>query len=410
MAVAEITKVLNGKIAELIWVSQRVMAITLKEKLDQPKKLIEKIYGTTKIVEILAEIKNKNFKQALSLLLGNADFRRKLCGEKTRKFLFGLSIYNLNAEEKFFKSLVRQSTRLANTIKKSLSEDGLRNGFVKTEKGEVSSGSIKKNKLLEFGADFVLITGKNETFVGKTIAIQEFEEYEKRNYQRPARNLKSGIMPIKLARIMINLAQAKENEPVLDPFCGDATILQELVLLGFKQIIGFDKNEKAVKAAKENLVWLFGQYPNLEKEKIRLQVLAQDATSISTVLSPASISAIISEPYLGPRLEKPPSPEEIRMIFRELAELYLKFFQQAFLVLKPNGKIVIIFPCFQLNKNLVFLEILEQIKKSGFVLESAFPLEFQPFPAVKITARNSILYEKENQILIREILIFRKAV
>jgi len=59
-------------------------------------------------------------------------------------------------------------------------------------------------------------------------------------------------MSTKLARCMINLAQAKKNDLVLDPFCGTGSILLEAGLIGCS-ILGFDLNRRMVIGSLQNL-------------------------------------------------------------------------------------------------------------------------------------------------------------
>ncbi len=61
-------------------------------------------------------------------------------------------------------------------------------------------------------------------------------------------------MPAKLARCMVNLAQPKAGELVLDPFCGTATMLVEAGLIGCR-VIGFDVQSRMVKGSLQNLLY-----------------------------------------------------------------------------------------------------------------------------------------------------------
>lgn len=61
-------------------------------------------------------------------------------------------------------------------------------------------------------------------------------------------------MPAKLARCMVNLAQPKAHELVLDPFCGTATILVEAGLMGCR-VVGLDVKRHMVKGSLQNLLY-----------------------------------------------------------------------------------------------------------------------------------------------------------
>jgi tRNA (guanine10-N2)-dimethyltransferase len=60
-------------------------------------------------------------------------------------------------------------------------------------------------------------------------------------------------MKAKLARCMVNLAQPKADDLVLDPFCGTASILIEAGLMGCR-VMGFDVQPRMVRGSLQNLL------------------------------------------------------------------------------------------------------------------------------------------------------------
>lgn len=61
-------------------------------------------------------------------------------------------------------------------------------------------------------------------------------------------------MTAKLARCMVNLAQPKVGDLVLDPFCGTASMLIEAGLIGCR-VMGFDVKRRMVKGSLQNLLY-----------------------------------------------------------------------------------------------------------------------------------------------------------
>jgi len=59
-------------------------------------------------------------------------------------------------------------------------------------------------------------------------------------------------MPAKLARCMVNLAQPKAGDILLDPFCGTASMLVEAGLIG-RKVVGFDVQRRMVRGSLRNL-------------------------------------------------------------------------------------------------------------------------------------------------------------
>jgi tRNA (guanine10-N2)-dimethyltransferase len=75
---------------------------------------------------------------------------------------------------------------------------------------------------------------------------------ERRPRKRPF--FHPSAMPPKLARCMVNLAQPKAGELVLDPFCGTASMLIEAGLIGCR-VIGFDAQRRMIRGSLRNLVY-----------------------------------------------------------------------------------------------------------------------------------------------------------
>jgi len=70
---------------------------------------------------------------------------------------------------------------------------------------------VEQNKLIESGIEFCLIVDKNRVFLGKTLVVQPFKDLSKRDFGRPARDDHSGMIPPKLAQMMINLARSNNG-------------------------------------------------------------------------------------------------------------------------------------------------------------------------------------------------------
>jgi len=81
---------------------------------------------------------------------------------------------------------------------------------------------------------------------------------ERRPRKRPF--FHPAAMPAKLARCMVNLAQPKVGELVIDPFCGTASMLIEAGLIGCR-VIGFDVKRRMVKGSLQNL-FCYGVKPD----------------------------------------------------------------------------------------------------------------------------------------------------
>lgn len=326
------------------------------------------------------------------------------------KVYFGFSLYSLSPEIKVEKYQPRLNA-VAMDIKARLrDEKHINSRYVVSREPELSSVIVAKNKLLKNGAEICFFFGKGEILFGQTLAVQEFEEFGSRDYSRPGRDEISGMLPPKLARMMINLAQVKNDAAILDPFCGSGTILQEAIVLGYKNLIGTDNSDKAVEDTNKNLSWLNSKMkaaspdgstklpPTLSLRRAgtmtgsAAKVFKLDVKDLSAKFKPNSIDAIITEPYLGPALKGNESQAQIDKIIKDLEKLYLSAFGQFAKVLAPGGKVVMVFPIYNLRKTQAKLDILSQIEKFGFV---------------KLN-KEELVYFREKQFVWREILIFEK--
>src|SRR5690606_11663784 len=137
--------------------------------------------------------------------------------------------------------------------------------------------------------------------------------------ERPMRDAYVGMLPPKLAQIMINLAHPQSGSTILDPFCGTGVVLQEAMLMRYA-VYGTDLSEKMVRYSRENLNWL--------QEKVLLSspwyLEVADATNQKWR---QPVDAVICETYLGKPLTSLPDQQTLQRIINEanaIAEGFLK--------------------------------------------------------------------------------------
>jgi len=387
LSLAEVLNVLDLKKIDfsLKIFKKNFLILKTKEKLNEDE-LQKRLGGTVKIGIIFLKIDDI---EKIDL-----EFLKKEL-PKGKKIYFGFSCYGEVKER--VKSQIKE---LALKLKKKLKEENVSSRWVSSKEIFLSSVIVKKNKLLISGAEFIFFFIKEKIFIGKTLTCQEFEEYEFYDFSRPIRKIEKGLIPPKLAKIMINLAKISEDKILLDPFCGSGTIINQAILMGYKNIIGTDISKEAVKDTQKNIKWLLKNL-KFKTFNLKINIFQTDVRNLSEKISPKSIDAIVTEPYLGPLKFK---KTKIKEIVKELSELYLKAFSEFKKVLKEEGKIVIVFPVFLIGRKLIFLPILDDLKKSGWQILNPFPLEFKN--EIEMTKRNSIIYFRPNQKILREILIF----
>ncbi len=384
------------------------LIIETKEKLDL-QYFMSKLGGTIKILEGIDDATMQRCNNENELIDKTVSYLDTTL--PTGKVHFSLSGSNAN--------------KIAIQIKKELKAIKRSVRYIEPK----NTATILHNKLVEKQTDLTLI-GK-DIFV--TRAIQPIEEFGERDFGRPGRDDKSGMLPPKLAKILINLSKAKASETILDPFCGSGTIIMEALLMGFQNIIGTDISPKAIDYTKQNLKWLQENNQQLANKTIsELTKLFQlDVNHIAKKFEPNSISAIIFEPFMGKPLTGKESKSELVSQANELSPLYTNAFKNFHSVLVPGGTVTAIIPKFKLELNysqnkkvnnkgndklspqakfvnqhsnpppkssIIWIKIscIEKIEKLGF---SLIPLTEDS---------DSLLYHRKNQHVGREIWQFKK--
>ena len=180
--------------------------------------------------------------------------------------------------------------------------------------------------------DLELIKFKNH--LAKVIQVSNPRSYKLRDESRPHFDAKK-VTSIRLAKILINLSQAKHE--ILDPFCGQGTILQEALLMNIN-CLGVDVN---INDSKNNLAWLKEKF----KFSSRYRLFQGDARNLSKYLR--RVECCVTEPYLGPYFKKYPKYDEALNVIRDLENLYVKVFQELNRVV--DKKVVILLPIIKTN-------------------------------------------------------------
>ncbi len=405
---AEIIAVLNKLQISFDIKALSIEVLVLSTDAELSSEFIKTLGGTIKIGKIIDEVGLDDDEQKFEKIFEGQNIADNYLSAKEGKLHFGMSIYDGGADKKYIGELNSRLKDLCVTVKQNLQNIGLKAGFVRIKDRYLSSVSVWKNQLLGKGMEMVLICTNNKILAGKTLDVQEFESFSFRDYGRPQRNTKSGLIPPKLARMMINLAQIGSDVKLLDPFCGSGTILQEAILLGYKNTYGSDINERAIFDSKTNVDWLFDNYRQLDESLFNTNIFLSDVRSIAQNISHNSIDVIITEPYLGAPLFKRPSYEIISSTLHEVGKLYLSAFLEFKKILNMGGKVIIVFPAFEDCGKMYFVEVLGKIKEIGFSQLELIPTEMTKNNLLQLTNRNTALYGGVEQFVKREILIFKR--
>ncbi len=355
LSVAELTASLNFK-------NFKVLGNVLLGKIDnlRPQEAISQLGGTIKIGRLLGRVNSRE--------LYNKLLSELLAAPKTSKFNFGFSVYG---------STKLKPYKLGLDLKSALKTKGISCRLVTSRDQQLSSVVVQQNKLVSGGREFVIMAEGGDLWLGITEAVQPFKDLSARDYGRPGRDDYSGMLPPKLAQIMINLARAKKDEIICDPFCGSGTILTEGLLMGYKKLLGSDISKKALDDTKENINWIAKRY-DLTYD-LRLSVV--DALKLAQQVVPKSLGAIITETYLGPQRGQ----FDLNKVSQELSKNYSYFLTVAASLLKNHCRLVIALPAFLSGKKILAIKI--------------------PTTLIK---KDSFLYGRAGQRVFRQILVLEK--
>ncbi|MFA6514051.1 MAG: hypothetical protein WCT50_02015 [Patescibacteria group bacterium] len=352
-----------------------------------PETLIGRLGGVIKIGIIKEELEAPFGRDIiLQNVINLADSKKQV--SRDGKFNFGFSDYGVRVFDK---------KDLGLRLKKHFSEENVSSRFVVSREKTLSSVVIAQNKLLTRGIEIVLVEHENKIFIGETLAVQPFKDLSLRDFGRPARDDLSGMLPPKLAQIMINLAQVNDKEAlIIDPFCGSGTILSEAIIMSYKNIFGSDVSIRAIEDTKKNISWMKELY---KLNDIKFKFLVKNVLALSKFIKAESVAAIITEPYLGPQRGR----IEFEQIVKELDSLYTGAIKEFYEVLVPGGRVVMIWPVFYGNKPIspnfngfkIINFVPEHLRSNGIIQKTT-------------TRRGTIIYGRPGQKVFREIVVLEK--
>ncbi len=288
-------------------------------------------------------------------------------------------------------------------LKRSLARMGRSARVITSNEPEISSATAHHNQLGEKAGCFEIFLIDREIYL--SLGTQNITAYTERDQARPARDAKVGMLPPKLAQILINLCgKLPEGARVLDPFCGTGVVLQEAAIMGYVPY-GTDLNERMVEYSKKNLSWLFNErnqkrfkiLPDLiqKKDQILNAISVGDATSFAW---DGEIDAVAFEGYLGAPMSKPPVDIKFKTEKAKCREIAMRFLKNITPQIKSGTPVVMALPAWlRENGKYAGLNILDEIQEMGY-----------NFGKFQDLSQSDLLYYREGQIVAREIIVIRK--
>ena len=215
---------------------------------EHARTFLNQLGGTIKIIEISQEA-DRNPGRLPKLL---AEIALNEFKEQSGKIRYALYIKSIKGDsfEILKKSLIE--------TKKSLKKAEISSRFINNNFQNAEIAALKGENILNKGGEICALEGKNGWYIGKTLAIQDIDAYSTRDYERPERDARVGMLPPKLAQILINLSghnklgESAKEKSLFDPFCGLGTVLMEGLLMNF-QMIGSDVSSDVLNKAQKKV-------------------------------------------------------------------------------------------------------------------------------------------------------------
>ncbi len=314
------------------------------------------------------------------------------------KLQFGVSVYGFKAQRDW---LLKRMLSLKKVIKKT----GQSVRIIENKSEALESAQILYNKLTsELGCELLLIADGKDIIVAQTTAVQDIDDYSKRDFGRPLRDAYVGMLPPKLAQIMINLAvrapmvdsgkqqvdKIETKTCILDPFCGTGVVLQEALLMGYNAY-GTDLAEKMIDYSKGNLFWLQENYPKIGQFTVELG----DAMKFKWQ---PQFDSVVCEVYLGRPLSGLPERAKLNEIMHESNMITEGFLKNIAKQIPKGTRLSLALPAWHLGGgSFAHLKVLDHLADLGY--------NRLEFAHVK---KSELIYHRTDQIVARELTILEK--
>lgn len=269
-------------------------------------------------------------------------------------------------------------------LKKILQRQGRSVRVLENKAPVLSTATSHHNQLAEKPNHVEIIFTDFGTF--RLTGVQNITAYAKRDQARPARDAKVGMLPPKLAQILINLCgPLPKNTTLLDPFCGTGVLLQEACLMGLRPY-GTDLSDRMIDYSRRNLDWLGCQ---------SYQLSESDATSCQWQPAPAAVAA---EAFLGQPMSQPPAEIKLKQEKARCKDIILGFLKNLAPQIAPGTPVTLAIPAWlRPDGSYSRLNLLDEAAELGYNVKKFINLE-----------QTDLLYYREGQIVARDIISLRK--
>ena len=286
--------------------------------------------GTVKLCRVVHSFGAANWRQVEKQLLQTIPAHVATLPDG--KLQLGLSVQGFDLN-------LRQLEATGLSLKKAIRKTERSVRLIPNKELELNTAQVHHNKLTgPTGLELVIVSDGDQTVIAQTVSVQDIASYTYRDRERPKRDARVGMLPPKLAQILINLAvgpladaPSPAGQIILDPFCGTGVLLQEAALMGYTPY-GTDLEQRMIDYSAVNLDWLNQQY-RLDLPADFTKLAKGDATNFTWDL-PAHYVA--GETYLGKPFTSAPAAEALAQTVSDCNLIIKKFLKNIYTQI-PSG-------------------------------------------------------------------------
>lgn len=355
---------------------------------------LHRLGGTIKAARYLTEVPFTDWEKLEKYLA--QELPKHTCCVIPGKIRLGLSVYGFNVN-------IKRLNATGLSLKKAVKDGGRSVRVVPNQELELNAAQVVHNQLTgPTGFEILIIRNGDSTILAQTFAVQDIDAYAARDQARPKRDARVGMLPPKLAQIIVNLA-VKDTDPksgsiVYDPFCGTGVVLQEASLMGF-DIAGSDLDPRMVAYTDENLLWLLTLPENrvtpLTEDKRWYQLKVADATKDN--FPGQHINFIAAETYLGRPFSALPKPEILTEVMRDVNTIHKKFLENVARQTDPGFRMCLAVPAWKTKSGFKHLRVLDSLEELGYTRMKFVHI-----------SNDELIYHRPNQIVARELVVLER--
>jgi len=380
ISIAELEQVYG----DVSWFSD-ISALVQTDSID-----IQKLGGSQKTGVVVLQVPGRDWRAAsLKIVQHYTNAWAKVDG----KITLGISAYG-------FSEGPRDIQKTGLVLKSKLKPTGTSLRLIPNQESVLSTATSHHNKLglSANKVELIVVKGQSGIIVAESTGAQNITALAARDQGRPKRDAFVGMLPPKLAQMMINLAGPLTRDPdspllqprILDPFCGTGVILQEAGLMHYA-VYGTDLAEKMIRFSRDNLNWI------QEKERLTVNWFLHEGDAMNTTWE-APIDAVVAEGYLGQPFSAPPSNSKLVEVRGNTNHILSEFLINLAPQIKTGTPVVLAVPAWKDTEgHFTHLPLITKVEELGY-----------SYVQMRTVRPDQLLYFRPDQVVAREILVLVK--